>query len=326
MESQIIEMNGIYQFILPTPFPVGPVNVYLIKGDSLTLVDTGPKSKVAWGLFCELLDKVGYKPEDIDQVVLTHHHPDHVGMLEYMPKDIKIIGHYKNNPWIHKEELFIQRHELFFIEFFKNMGIEEQLCWPLIDDMKGAFEYSCNNRFITTVVKEGDEIPGIHGWNVYETPGHAGSHIILFHEHNALMIAGDLLIENTSPNPFIEPPYPGETERSKSLPLYLDSLSKCLQFDMRLVLSGHGKAIKDPYMLIHSQFNKQEERAQRIYEWLKEKPMSAFELNEKLYPSLRYRNQLGLTIFATVGQLDVLEQKQAVYIEKTEDVWKFFVR
>ena len=28
---------------VPTPFPVGPINCYLVQGEELTLVDTGPK-------------------------------------------------------------------------------------------------------------------------------------------------------------------------------------------------------------------------------------------------------------------------------------------
>src|SRR2546430_14201197 len=39
----IFEMD-LHRLELPTPFPVGPVNAYLLRGDPLTLVDTGPKT------------------------------------------------------------------------------------------------------------------------------------------------------------------------------------------------------------------------------------------------------------------------------------------
>ena len=76
MDEKIMKM------VLPTPFSVGDVNVYLVKGDSLTLVDAGVKTEVAWETFKQQLKEVGYEPRDIEQVVLTHHHPDHVGLLE----------------------------------------------------------------------------------------------------------------------------------------------------------------------------------------------------------------------------------------------------
>lgn len=67
--------NGIAQLTIPTPFVVGDVHVYVIKGEKLTLVDTGPKTKEAWLSLEGQLKELGIVPEDIKQIVLTHHHP-----------------------------------------------------------------------------------------------------------------------------------------------------------------------------------------------------------------------------------------------------------
>lgn len=50
--------DGIAKLILPTPFPVGDVNVYVIKGDLLTLVDVGPKTDEAWQALNEQLKEL----------------------------------------------------------------------------------------------------------------------------------------------------------------------------------------------------------------------------------------------------------------------------
>lgn len=97
----------LYKIVLPTPFAVGDVNVFVIKGQTVTLIDAGIKTEAAWSVFKEKLNEIGLKPDDIKQVVLTHHHPDHVGMLDFFDKDIAIVGHAKNQPWISQNPNFL---------------------------------------------------------------------------------------------------------------------------------------------------------------------------------------------------------------------------
>jgi len=40
--------SRIHALEIPTPFPVGPVNVYLIEGREPALIDTGPNTSEAW--------------------------------------------------------------------------------------------------------------------------------------------------------------------------------------------------------------------------------------------------------------------------------------
>ncbi|HOQ90855.1 MAG TPA: MBL fold metallo-hydrolase, partial [Candidatus Hydrogenedentes bacterium] len=67
--------------VLPTPFPVGDVNVYLYRGqDRLTLFDAGVKTDQAWDALVEQIRELGYEIRDIGRIVLTHHHFDHIGL------------------------------------------------------------------------------------------------------------------------------------------------------------------------------------------------------------------------------------------------------
>ena len=70
----------LHRLSLPTPFPVGPVNVYLLTGKPLTLIDTGPKYPAARAALESGLAALGYRVEDLRCIVLTHHHADHVGL------------------------------------------------------------------------------------------------------------------------------------------------------------------------------------------------------------------------------------------------------
>jgi len=57
----------LYQLVIPTPFPVGPVNIYLAAGPDapLTLIDTGPRTEQARSALESGLATLGYRLSDI---------------------------------------------------------------------------------------------------------------------------------------------------------------------------------------------------------------------------------------------------------------------
>src|SRR5713226_1217125 len=74
---------------LPTPFYIGPVNVYLIAADPITLIDTGPKTKEANDALREGLRRAGIRVSDIRRIVLTHAHEDHCGLARSLRDEAK---------------------------------------------------------------------------------------------------------------------------------------------------------------------------------------------------------------------------------------------
>ncbi|HYY58430.1 MAG TPA: MBL fold metallo-hydrolase, partial [Pyrinomonadaceae bacterium] len=81
---------------VPTPFYVGPVNVYLIAEDPLTLIDTGPKTKEAIEALREGLRRARFRVADVRRIVLTHAHEDHCGLARSLrdeAKDAEVLVH-----------------------------------------------------------------------------------------------------------------------------------------------------------------------------------------------------------------------------------------
>ncbi|MGN9864839.1 MBL fold metallo-hydrolase [Bacillus swezeyi] len=290
---------------LPTPFAVGDVNIYLIKGEALTLIDAGPKTKEAADVLKNRLSGLGLTLSDIDQVVLTHHHADHVGLLDEFPDGVKIIGHPFNEPYISKNPVFIENQQSFFTYLFKQLGVPVDMSLLSLT-VKRSYRFSCQ-RSLTETVLEGAQIDGLEGWRVLETPGHASSHIVLFHEGNGSMIGGDLLLKPSSSNPLLEMP---QTSEKRQTPLldYVDSLKRLLELPVRVMFPGHGEKITAIQELIARRLEKQQNRAEEVYRMLAESPQTAFELCRKLFPAV-YEKELFLTMSETVGQLDDLESR-----------------
>ena len=76
----------IHRLSIPTPFMVGRVNCYLIDDDPLTLVDCGPNSGKALDELERALRGHGRRIEDLERIVVTHQHIDHVGLLSILAR------------------------------------------------------------------------------------------------------------------------------------------------------------------------------------------------------------------------------------------------
>jgi len=313
----------IHQLTLPTPFAVGDVHVYLIKGDILSLVDAGVKTKEAWESLQHQLKQVGYRPEDIEQLILTHHHPDHIGLIEEFPRLHHISAHKHVDVWLQRDEAYLQKYEHFFRDFYALTGVPSRFDY-LFENMRKPLRYS-GQGVVTNPLREGDLIPGHEQWQVINTKGHAQTHVSLFNEHDGRLIGGDHLLANTSPNPLLEAPYGNQVDREKPLLQYRANLRKCLALDIHTVYPGHGALITDPEELIQKRLNRQEYHANKVYQLLVDKPMTPFEVCQHLFPK-HYKKQLELTMSETIGQLDLLEEQGRISHKIEHELLVYHVR
>lgn len=295
--------KDIAKITVPTPFAVGDVNMYLVKGDALTLIDAGVKAKEAWDTFTFQLSQLGYTPEDIEQVVLTHHHPDHVGFLDWLPDDVNIYGHPYCVPWLKENEEFFAAHDQFYFQLFQEFGIEGE--FPvLLKKWKAPLKFGAY-RPITDTIQEKDQIPGLTDWTVLETPGHAQSHLSFYRERDGILIAGDHVLATISSNPLLEPPLVVGEERPMPQLQYNASLKKLLEYNITMTYTGHGVDVAKVHPLIERRLQRQHDRAMQVKEMLKESPLTTYGICMRLFPAV-YQKELGLTLSETTAQLDYL--------------------
>jgi len=312
--------NGIAKIALPTPFPVGDVNVYLIKGDQLTLVDAGTNTSEAWNALVKQLNDLHLTPNDIEQIILTHHHPDHAGLLNYFPEAIGVYGHQLNQRWLTITEPFIEENEAFFIRTIQEFGVSERFL-SLKNEFRKTTKYSCN-RTLSGHLVEGDTPPGLSGWKVIETPGHASSHIGLFRETDGAYIGGDHLLPHISPNPILEPPLPGDIERPQPQLQLNASLKKISKYPIQCVFPGHGDEITEVGPLIEKRLGRQHDRAMQVKKWLAEDAMTVYEVCQRLFPHI-YERELILTLSETVAQIDYLLSLQEITMINREFPYRY---
>ena len=76
----------IHRLSIPTPFMVGRVNCYLIDDEPLTLIDCGPNSGKALDELEQALAGHGRRIEDLERIVITHQHLDHLGLVDILAR------------------------------------------------------------------------------------------------------------------------------------------------------------------------------------------------------------------------------------------------
>jgi len=320
-------LRSVHQITLPTPFPVGPVHAYLMQGDPLTLIDTGPQTLAALAALQAGLAEHGVLLGDIQRVIITHAHADHYGLAGTIvaASGAEVWAHPLAQPLIEGWNSYLAPREQFWLDLLLAAGVPATLA------EKTAHLYRGMQQFIThapvaRVLNEGDtvEVAGA-ACQVLHCPGHADNLICLYQPAERLLLGNDHLLAHISSNAIVGPPPLGETERRRPLVDYWTSLCRVYELPVALVLPGHGDAVADVRSLINSRFRFYEQRLARLLDELRRKPRTVWQLADALFRKLDAVDTF-LAASEVLGHLDVLEQKGQVTRETGEKgVWLYRV-
>lgn len=160
---------------------LGAVNVFVIKDEGLTLIDTGYKSSM--GAIFSALRKGGEDPMAIQRVILTHAHPDHAGSAAAIKQalGIPVLAHEREAPLL---EAGVSGHA----PIYCSPGVVNWLLYNLF--IKGG-DGTIEGVGIDERLKHMDVLPIAGGLQVLHTPGHSVGHIALWLQKEGVLIAGD---------------------------------------------------------------------------------------------------------------------------------------
>jgi glyoxylase-like metal-dependent hydrolase (beta-lactamase superfamily II) len=315
---------GIHRLRIPTPFAVGRVNCYLVEDEPLTLIDTGPNSGKALDELEHQLAEYGHSIDDIELVIITHQHIDHLGLVEI------VAGHSGAEvaaidlvvPFVENFGEDSDRDDRFAAELMLRHGIPEDVVQALLSVSRSFRGWGASAR-VTRALRDGELLPlRDRTLEVLHRPGHSPSDTVFWDAERRILIAADHLIKHISSNALITRPLDGSGERTQALVAYIDSLRKTRALPAEIVLSGHGEPITDHAALIDERFAMFERRAEKLYRLISDKPRTGYELAQELWGNVAV-TQAFLTLSEVIGHVDLLVNDGRVREVEDGDVVRY---
>ncbi len=222
---------------VPNPMFEGEINLYVIPGDGLTVIDTGIGTPEAMAAIETGLANHGLAVEDIRQIVLTHKHADHIGLARDLRDRSGATVYVHEDDWDGVANLDA-RHEQFVPlvrERLRALHTPEE-------DIENLTQFlGHGKRFAKETpaekLRDGQAlVVGGRALEVIHTPGHTQGSISL--RYGRYLFSGDHVLPTITPNIGA-----GELRRQGMMRRFLDSLDRIAQYqaDDLVVLPGHGQ-------------------------------------------------------------------------------------
>jgi glyoxylase-like metal-dependent hydrolase (beta-lactamase superfamily II) len=301
----VCAVTSIEAIPIPLPF-VGSVNAWLVRGEPLTLIDTGPRSDDALEALERGLRLRGIRIEDIELVIGTHHHHDHVGLAATIKRrsGARIAVLAPTAEYGERYQDNVARDRVFSRELMRGHGVPQALFGPTEDlwDYIGATAEAFDAEIR---LHDGDRIrAGGRELRVIARAGHSQTDTLFVDPTARLAFVGDHLLAKISPNTEISPTAgPG---RSRPRVDYMDGLRRTARMPLDRCLPGHGPAVYSAGGVVRAELARHRWRCRRIIRILERRPSTAFAIGTHLWREAIVREQPLLVVWEVLGHLDLM--------------------
>ena len=326
---------GVKWLRMVLPFALDHINLWLLRDrldgrDGWTVVDTcidRPESRALWEqVFAHELDGL-----PILRVVVTHMHPDHIGLAHWLCERWSTPQH-ECRLWISATDYQTARYACEVVnsfggerlaEYFRSHGMTSA------DDLAQIRNRKSYYRGLVPAVPlsfarlmDGQTLTiGGQAWRCIDGYGHAPEHMALYCEALNVLISGDMVLPRISTNVSV---YEMEPE-ADALTLFLDSIERFqpLPRDV-LVLPSHGKPFTGLHTRIQQLHDHHRDRLAEVMEAAREKAVSAYDVLPVLFKRPLDLHQTTFALGEAVAHLHRLWHAGQLQRERdAQGIWRF---
>jgi glyoxylase-like metal-dependent hydrolase (beta-lactamase superfamily II) len=263
---------------LPVPYPVGGVNAWLLAGDPLTLVDAGARWPEGMRGLEQGLAAHALRVEDVELLVLTHHHDDHAGLAADVQarSGCRVAAHAATAARLGNVPARRVFEDAFHEDILRRNGAPPEIVATVAAATARATAWQASVA-VDEVLHDGDIlVAGGRRLEVLLRPGHSQSDTLLLGP-GAWAIVGDHLLARAHSVALLEST-PPSGPRPRVLPRYREELAATAALGLGRAFAGHGEVIEDASELAGRRVAALDERASGVLADLGPEPVTAWDL------------------------------------------------
>ena len=287
-------------------------------------------SDKAFGELSRQLGEIGVKPENLTEILVTHFHIDHVGLVPRLRKlsGARLMVSAKTAEAV---QLLRQTHESYWenlMNMYKLAGVPTELVEQMVKATPGHLYQAVYEELArpSRALKDREKTSiGNYSFQAVWTPGHSPGHMCLYEPNLRLLMAGDHLL------PTITPHVTEWREESNALTNYLDSLEKIGKLDVDVVLPAHEDLFKNHRKRISELQEHHRLRAMEMLSEIQRQKLTPYQIASRIQWDIEYTSwdhfpffQKFLAVGETLAHLKFLEKQGQV--KKSIDAETVFYR
>ncbi len=229
-------LPDLYRIEVPLPNnPLKAVNSYVLKGpDRNLIVDTAMNREECERVLAAALRELDVEMGETD-IFVTHLHSDHLGLAARLASDPSKVYFNKPDADVMSSPQMWQR----MFETACRHGFPEDRLQQALKRHPGH-RFASDRQAAYTLVADGDQLGvGAYRFTCVQTPGHTPGHMCLYEPDKKLLLAGDHILADITPNISLW------IDSGDPLAAYLNSLDKVYELDVEMVLPGHRRIFTD---------------------------------------------------------------------------------